>query len=138
MRAQQATLAPETPSYTVELRGLNKKTTEVTAALPRSITVQQALEQSKATKKFKRMQVAVARKSVETGQVEYFKVPFDKNKGSVDILHDYALQPGDRVVVIEDNGSMITDALEQATSPITNALGLDMRKHRKKGSRLYR
>ena len=67
-KTQQASLSPSAPAYTVEMRPLGKKPIEVTSPFPNSITVQQALEQSKAVKKFKRMQVAVARKSAETGQ----------------------------------------------------------------------
>ncbi len=79
-------------------------------------TVQTALDQSKATRKFRRMEIYVLRKPPSRGnrpsQVQKMNVEFNRKRRRVDAEYDYALYPNDRVVVQEDMTTIIDDTVE--------------------------
>ncbi len=78
-------------------------------------TVQQTLVQTGALKKFGRIEVEIHRQ--RPGGGGYFVIPceYDRSTRQIDPVNDYALMPGDRVVVKEDPSGVIDDILQSAS-----------------------
>jgi hypothetical protein len=50
-------------------------------------------------------------------------VKYDRSKGNVNPLYDYALHPGDHLIVIEDTTTAFDDMLNSLAGPARNAIG---------------
>ena len=96
-------------TYTIEVRGSFGKPQIRQVPLTGPILIQQALEQSGVAKRFRRMNIVLMRAAGE--QRHKLEVKFDRKLGTVNPLYDYALVPGDYLVVTEDNSTALDDML---------------------------
>lgn len=82
--------------------------------LTEATTVQQMLVQSGAMKKYRRIEVEVIRPLPHGGA---HKIPceYDRETRQINPENDYALMPGDRVVVKEDASTIIDDIMSSAS-----------------------
>jgi hypothetical protein len=82
-------------------------------------TVQTALAHSKATQRFRRMNIHVLRtprgQTGSPGEVQKMQVEFDRKRRKVEMEYDYALHPSDRIVVEQDTTTMFDDMVEKLT-----------------------
>jgi hypothetical protein len=114
---EAAGVAPQVDKFTVELRADSGKTAVVEQPISGELTVQQALEQSKALKRFKRMDIELYR-PLPSGGWHKMTLEFDRGSRTVPPEYDYAVLPGDRIVLIEDTSTFLDDILKQTTEPL--------------------
>jgi hypothetical protein len=83
-------------------------------SLTEPTTVQQMLVQSGGLKKYRRVEVEVIRQRPTGGG--HFTIPceYDRETKQIDPANDYALMPGDRVVIKEDTSTLIDDLMRSA------------------------
>jgi NADH:ubiquinone oxidoreductase subunit D len=103
-------------TYTVELRADRAEKERVEVTFTGVPYVQQALEKSGATDRFDRMDVKIIRKT--NGQIQKMRSSYDHVRKQVPIEWDYALYPGDIIIVTEDPSGMFDDMVESALGPI--------------------
>jgi hypothetical protein len=103
-------------TYTVELRPTRAKHERVEVTFTGVPYVQQALEKGGAISKFRRMNVEIIRKT--DGHVQKMRSSYDHVREQVPIEWDYALYPGDVIIVTEDPRSMFDDMVESALGPL--------------------
>lgn len=103
-------------NFTVEVRPAKGKPIAKEQPLAGHLTVQEALEHTKANKKFKRFNLQLHR-PLPDGRVHSMILEYDRTAKLVDPEYDYAIQPGDRVIVIEDTKTMLDDFMEQVSMP---------------------
>jgi hypothetical protein len=72
-----------------------------------------ALQQAKAVKKFNRITVELVR-PLPSGNWHRMPIEYDRTIRRVPAECDYAILPGDRIIVTEDTGNMITDMADHA------------------------
>jgi hypothetical protein len=118
----QAELSPDT-SYTIEVRARGCKPQETQVAIQGDETVQKAIEHVGANRRFKGLEVALVRVTQLTGKEEILKVPYSRRTRNIDILHDYAVLPGDRVMIVEDNTTVVDEMLDSMPGPLQGLLG---------------
>ena len=97
---------------------------EITGQLDRSKTVQTVLEETGAVDMFTRMEIVVGRKSESqeaNGGMGYYRLEsdFDPESRNVVLAQDYAIHPGDVIVITKDS----TTALDSVMSKFSNAMG---------------
>ena len=107
---------PPAGAYTIELRGSGHKPEMRQMPLTGPTLVQQALEQSGAAKRFRRMNIVVMRAAGD--ERHKLDVKFDRKRGTVNPLYDYALVPGDHLVVTEDTSTVVDDMLGSLSGPL--------------------
>jgi hypothetical protein len=109
--------AAEVPECTIVLQPGRGKPDVVKMPLTEGATVQTALDHSKATKRFRRMDIHVLRTSPgrgsSPGRVQKMNVKFNRPRRKVEIDHDYALYPNDRVVIEEDTSTILDELVEK-------------------------
>jgi hypothetical protein len=80
-------------------------------------TVQTALDHTKVTRRFRRMNIHVLRsprgQAASPAQVQKMQVEFDRKHREVKVEYDYALYPNDRIVVEEDTSTALNDMVEK-------------------------
>lgn len=83
-------------------------------SLTEPTTVQQMLVQSGGIKKYRRIEVEVIRQRPSGGG--HFTIPceYDRATRQIDPANDYALMPGDRVVIKEDTSTVFDDIMRSA------------------------
>jgi hypothetical protein len=104
--------------FFVEFREKGKQPQIAQIALPDVLYVQQALEQSGALGRFRRMKIEIYR-HLPNGGGHRLDIPFDRAKRSVPPSGDYAIHPNDRIVVTEDTSTMVDDMLESLGGPFS-------------------
>lgn len=114
--------APPAGAYTIELRSGNRKPEVRQMPLTGPTLVQQSLEQAGAAKRFRRMNIVLIRAAGD--ERHKLEVKFDRKLGAVQPLYDYALVPGDHLVVTEDSSTVLDDMLGSLSGP----LGLSVRR----------
>ncbi len=82
-------------------------------------TVQQALTESKALKRFQNVKIEIIRTDKQTGQRVKMNAKYLIGKRRIAISDDYALYPGDYIVVQEDTKTQ----LDQFLDPVAKLLG---------------
>ena len=95
-------------NFTVEVRPFKGKPIAKEQPLAGPLTIQEALEATKANKKFKRFNLELHR-PLPDGRVHSMILEFDRTVKHVDPEYDYSIQPGDRVIVVEDTRTMFDD-----------------------------
>ncbi len=78
-------------------------------------TVQTALERSGAIKKYRNMNVTIWRVIEETGQPLKMATRYEPRKKAITPDQDYALMPGDRIVVEMASNSFIDKMVDSAS-----------------------
>jgi hypothetical protein len=104
--------------FVVEIRPEKGKPQAVEKALSDQIHVQQALEQTGAAKKFHRANVEVYRPLPNGGGWHKMSLEFDRDNHRVPPEFDYAVLPGDRIVVTEDPTNVMDDVMERVLTPL--------------------
>lgn len=117
----QAVAADPGSTYQVVFVPTNGKAEGVQRTLSGQMHVQQALEQVGAAKKFRRIQVELMR-PLPSGGVHRIACEYDRGSKRVTPEFDYALLPGDRIIVKEDPTNLIDDMLGSALGPIGTKL----------------
>lgn len=79
-------------------------------------SVQQMLVQSGATKNFRRLTVDLVR-PLPTGGYHKIALSYNRESKRMNTESDYALQPGDRLIIIEDTTTMFDDAMQKVGAP---------------------
>jgi len=82
-----------------------------------NMTVQNALEESGAVKTARSSEIQLYRVVKGSGRTLKLPVELQSNGRTVKFEHDYALHPGDRLVVRGTTGSGVVKILEQIISP---------------------
>ncbi len=125
-RAQLELTERQAPTCTVVLKPGLGKPVVMEMPVTEGATVQTALEHSKATRKFRRMDIHVLRPPQVRGnspaEAQKMTAKFDRRHREVEIDHDYALYPNDRVVIEEDQSTMVDDMFQS----IAGRMGLPM------------
>jgi hypothetical protein len=109
--------APPTAKYVVEIRPDDGKAKSVEKALTEPIHVQTAIEQTGAAKKFARADIALFR-PLPSGGWHKMALEYDRETHSVPPEFDYAVLPGDRIVVTEDTTTVFDDVMQRALKPL--------------------
>jgi hypothetical protein len=110
---------PEKPraTYIVEIRPEKGGPQAVEKELTDQVHVQTALEKTGAAKKFKRMAVELYR-PLPNGGWHKMNLEFDPEARRVAPESDYAVLPGDRIIVIQDTKTMLDDIMERTLEPL--------------------
>lgn len=109
------------PAISMEIRESGKKPEIKQFPLADGSTVQQLLENAKLVRKFRRMDIEVLRTTGD--QRAKLAVKYDHTQAQVRPEYDYALHPGDHVVVQEITKTAFDDMLESAADPLRRATG---------------
>ena len=94
---------------------------QVVRTLSGTMHVQQALEQTGGFKKFRRIDVELVR-PLPNGGFHKIACDYDRSTKHITPEFDYALLPGDRIVVKEDPSTIVDDMLTSALGPIGGKL----------------
>lgn len=113
---QPAAIDPAS-TYQVVFVPTEGKPQQIQRTLSGSMHVQEALDQVGAAKKFRRIQVELVR-PLPSGQFHRIQCEYDLGTKRVTPEFDYALLPGDRIVVKEDPTNMFDDMLSSALGPM--------------------
>lgn len=109
--------APPAAKYVIEIRPEKGKAKSVEKQLTDPIHVQTALEQSGALKKWKRSEIVIYR-PLPSGGWHKMNLEHDKENNRVPPEYDYAVLPGDRIIVTEDPRNMMDDMMERTLKPL--------------------
>jgi hypothetical protein len=113
--------AASAPAITMEIRASGKKPEIKPFQLDNGITVQQMLEKAKLVKKFRRMDIEILR--VTGDQRAKLAVKYDHTEAQVRPEYDYALYPGDHVIVQEVTKTAFDDMFDSVADPVRRATG---------------
>lgn len=103
--------------YTVEVRPEQGKPQAIERDLTDQLHVQEALKQTGVAKKWARMDVEIYR-PLPSGGWHRMKLEFDREHHQVPPEYDYALLPGDRIVVTQDTSNIMDDVMERTLKPM--------------------
>jgi hypothetical protein len=108
---------PPAAKYVIEVRPSKDKPQAVEKSLTEPVHVQAALEKSGALKKFDRCNIEIYRQ-LPTGGWHKMILEFDKDKHQIPPEYDYAILPGDRIMVHEDTTTAWDDMMERTLRPL--------------------
>jgi hypothetical protein len=104
-------------NFTVECQPAKGKSIAKEQPLAGPLTVQEALEHTKANKKFRKFKLELHR-PLPDGRTHSMVLQYDRSAKHVDPEFDYAILPGDRVIVIEDTSTVFDEILDSVTMPL--------------------
>jgi hypothetical protein len=110
--------APGEPAFTMVIDPALGKTDAYPVPLENPISVQQALVETGTLYYFRRQKLFVERQVPEAGRSLRMPVKFDYGAGAVTPDTDYALLPGDRLIVSEDTTTIFDQAMEEIGGPL--------------------
>lgn len=112
--------AHEAPrQVTVQMRPLGAAPEMVTVKMEGDESVESVLTKSKAISRFHRMKISVFRGGRKGPMAnEPLRVEFDSGSRRVPSQYDYALQPGDRILVVEESRSAFDDLMASVFGPM--------------------
>jgi hypothetical protein len=108
------------PGFELVLLPAQGKPQSLRMALDKPLTVQEALKQCGALRKFRREEIFLERTVPQAGRTHRMPINFDRAEQAVTAETDYALYPGDRLIVKEDTTTVFDDTLKS----VTNSLGV--------------
>ncbi len=109
------TAAANVPTFFVEVReGTQEKGRVKQLPLSEPLTVQQLLEKTGTLSQFNRMNITIERPVPGQRMPLKLEIPFDVGSHAVVAGNDYAIRPGDRVIIAEDSRTMVDRFLDQA------------------------
>lgn len=108
---------PPAAKYIVEIRPETGKPKSVEKPLTEPLHVQSAIQQTGAVKQFDRALISVYR-PLPSGGWHKMDLEFDHKEHRVPPEYDYAILPGDRIVVTEDPRTVMDDFMERALKPL--------------------
>jgi hypothetical protein len=103
--------------YIVEMHPETGKPQAMERDLNEQIHVQTALDQTGATKKWDRLQIDMFR-PLPNGGWHKMALEFDRDSRRVPPEFDYAVLPGDRIIVTEDATGFLDDIMERTLEPL--------------------
>jgi hypothetical protein len=104
---------PDVPSFVVELRGSNNKSQKFKRPLTDEATyVQGVLNQSNALQHFGRVTIELWRPRPDGQGSHKIDIPYDRKQKIVPPGYDYSIREGDRLVLIQDESTVLDDMLE--------------------------
>ena len=104
------------PTVTVSIKPEFGRCKTVTLPLDYGMTLQNALLETKVTRRFRDMDINVMRVTPQSrGQRVPLQADYDTVKNRVGILHDMTLHPGDHIMIVETSTSPIDDAISRFT-----------------------
>jgi hypothetical protein len=109
-------LQPPPGNFTVEVQPASGKSIAKEQPLVGHLTIQQALEHTKADKKFGKFNLELHRPLAD-GRWHKMVVKYDRQQKQVDPEFDYAIQSGDRLIVVQDTTTLLDEALDAVTLP---------------------
>jgi hypothetical protein len=115
---------PENPGFTVEFHASDARPQRLKLPLQEVTYIQGALEQSGALQRFARMKIHLYRRLPNRIGEHKLDIAFDRGKRRVEPSFDYAIRPGDRLVIIEDTSTALDDMLESVAGPLGRLLPL--------------
>lgn len=110
---------PLTGAYTVEIRREGHKTETVQLPHRPETRLQNAVEQSGAAKKFRRMTLYVVRTPPNGGPKQRMSAAYDAGERRVAWESDYAIYPGDHIVITQDNSSELDKLVQRFLGPLS-------------------
>lgn len=99
--------------YVIEYRDSSGKGSSSDFTLAGPIHIHEALQQAGAIKKFNRIKIELVR-PLPTGGWHRMPIEYDRSIRRVPAECDYALLPGDRLIVTEDTSNIFTDMMDSA------------------------
>ena len=114
--AATKTDGPPPAQCTVEFKPVKGASSTTQVEIPADASVQQVVALSGAARKYSRAKLDLYRQ-LPNGQWHNMGVKYDVTSRRVDPLHDYHVQPGDRLVVSEDSSDMFDDMLKSSLGP---------------------
>lgn len=105
-------IAEDEPRFYVELRPSMGSKVRKVFPLDRDLVLQDALDLARATSRFASMNIYIYRTDA-SGKRSKFGADFDVVKRRVKYESDYAIHPGDTIVVEEDTTNPLTAALDR-------------------------
>lgn len=114
--AGQAAATAGGNTYTVEVRKADGRTSLNQQELTGSLHVQEALVKTKANKQFRRFKLALNR-PLPDGRIHNMQMEYDRVAKQVEPEYDYAILPGDRLIVTEDTTNMLDEAMDAISAP---------------------
>jgi hypothetical protein len=109
-------LQPPPGNFTVEVQPEGGEPVAKEQPLVGHLTVQQALEHTRADKKFKKFKLELHR-PLPDGRWHKLVVKYDRDQKHVEPDFDYAIQSGDRLIVMQDTTTILDEALDALTLP---------------------
>jgi hypothetical protein len=100
--------------FIVEMRTAGGKATAAEHSISGPINAHDALNQAKALKQFSRMKIELVR-PLPSGGWHRMPLDYDRSIKRIAAESDYAILPGDRIIVTEDSSNILTDMLESAS-----------------------
>jgi hypothetical protein len=107
---------PPPGSFTVEVQPASGKPIAKEQPLVGHLTAQQALENTKADKKFKKFNLELHR-PLPDGRWHKMVLKYDRSAKHVDPEFDYTILPGDRLIVVQDTRTLLDEAMDAVTLP---------------------
>ncbi|MBM3998414.1 MAG: hypothetical protein FJ297_02535 [Planctomycetes bacterium] len=117
LSAAGGTPAPPRGTVVVELHGGGKNPKILEMPLGESTHVQDAVVHSGALRKFRRVHASVVRATPE-GRRHKMDCEFDVSSRRIKAEYDYALMPGDYVIIRKDDTTMFDDMFHSFTGPM--------------------
>jgi hypothetical protein len=99
--------------FVVEIRDSEGRGSSAEFSMSGPINIHEALQQSGAIKKFSRLKIELVR-PLPSGGWHRMPVEYDRSIRRVPAECDYAILPGDRIIVSKDPGNMISDMMDAA------------------------
>lgn len=101
---------PRGPMVAVEFHAADTKAIDVVPLpLTPNMTVQEALDQARASKRFRRLGIDLMRNANQTGEPHKMAIAWDNGKKRVAFSTNYALHPNDRIMVTENTDTALDD-----------------------------
>ncbi len=111
--------APSAATCTVELRMNARRTKTVDVPLAEDTRVQDVLDASRATSEFRNLDVVILRPTPEASEpILKLACRFDHRKRQIGWESDYAILPGDRVMVREDPSGGFDKVMSSVLGPV--------------------
>jgi hypothetical protein len=104
-------------AYQVIFVPTNGKPSQVVRTLSGQMHIQDAIAQTGADKKFRRIRVELMR-PLPSGGIHRVECDYDRATKRITPEFDYALLPGDKIIVNEDPSNLIDDMLKSALGPL--------------------
>ena len=99
----EADAAPDGPMIKVSTKGQFSRRKTETLPLEPGMTLQDVLEETRVTRRFRHMEINVMRVTPHSnGMAVPLQAEYDSVKNRVGVLHDMALYPGDHVMIVEE------------------------------------
>ncbi len=106
---------PSVPTFLVEVReGTAQKSRTRQLPLAEPLTVQDVLKKTGVLSQFTRMNITIERPVPGRPAPLKLEIPFSVATRSVDPGRDYAIRPGDRLIIAEDTRTLIDRLFDQA------------------------